>query len=401
MIKQWRKSEGEAENQRVFYVAVTRAEDLLYVTGSDYVNVERKNPQSVSPYVDAFAEASEQRRVTGGTEPEPGIPLAATIRSALIKADLDYDRPDIETALRLVLEEPWLASGGELAMLDLAIRQFLDERKRLLLELDSVNAIEQRRLARSGDQTEPPKRNFSYSSLSQFEQCPHRFYLRHIVRLPEKPNHWSTAYGSEFHNLVQQEAERRRAGLPPESIDVQRARLQRVIPPDSDSGPGATFGRDPFQVYLESPDATATPLLIEEAFVLRVGRSRIYGIIDRVQQLADGTIEVVDYKTDAQVRTPEEVKSGLQLPIYLLAVREAFPEIQPPPSQAKMFFVRHNEPVTVTYSDGELANARGRLERLCDAASAVEPTMHNASPETCKWCGYREICQYSQAVETT
>ncbi len=400
MLDEWRKKQGVAESQRAFYVAVTRAEDLLYVTGSEYVNVPRAKPQSFPDFVDALAEECEQIQVPGGSAVESGVPMAGLVRSALIEANLDLDRPDVVSALLETLAEPWETSGGDPAILDLAIQQFLDERSRLMLELETVAAIEQRRLARSTDQTEPPKRNFSYSSLSQFEQCPHRFYLRHIVRLPERPNHWSTAFGSEFHHLVQQEAERRRAGLPPESLESQRSRLQGAIQPSGNSGPSTQSSPDPLEVYLASPDATSEPLLIEEEFVLKVGKSQIHGVIDRVQRLPDGTIEVVDYKTDALTRTAAEVKEGLQLPIYLLAVREAFPEIQPPPSQAKMFFVRHNEPVTVAYTDEELNSTRDRLDRLCQEAGGVDPAAHNASPETCRWCGYREICQFSQTDAT-
>src|SRR5690606_14763760 len=77
-------------------------------------------------------------------------------------------------------------------------------------------------------------------------------------------------------------------------------------------------------------------------FFLKLGRGPdapiLYGLIDRIQRRPSGEVEIVDYKTHRHLKSRDEVMADLQLPIYVIAAREA---LGYSPTYATMAFVRH------------------------------------------------------------
>jgi putative RecB family exonuclease len=115
--------------------------------------------------------------------------------------------------------------------------------------------------------------------------------------------------------------------------------------------------------FLQSADALAEPIATEQEFYLRLGSGRgapvIYGLIDRIQKTPDGEIEIVDYKTNRQNKSRDQVLADLQLPIYVLACREA---VGLDPRFATMAFVRHNNWIRLDVSELDLTGARLRID---------------------------------------
>lgn len=50
--------------------------------------------------------------------------------------------------------------------------------------------------------TQPPPHR-SYSQLSTFQQCPHKYYLSKVLQLPERPAVFLAA-GSALHEVIEQ-----------------------------------------------------------------------------------------------------------------------------------------------------------------------------------------------------
>lgn len=393
VIALWQEAAGKAEARRVFYVALTRAQERLYISWS----MKPRGTQSkhLPDYAEPVIEFCNAVDAPVAVVVEAGAQLSSIATPILLNGGLKFEGEDAASAIREVFEAGWIAAGGTAGTLEAAIVYFVREREQLREELEIVQAIERRRIERAAEGIDAASNAFSYTALACYLECPHRYYLRYVTGLPGRPRHQAAVIGSRFHAIVQREAERRRAGLPPEAAEVWREQLAA-------SGEGATGAgeHDPTQVdmvasYLESLDARAEPLLIEQEFSLRAGDAWIHGVIDRLHRLPDGAIEVVDYKTDRVARSQDEVKQGLQLPIYLLAMREAFPEYTPAPLKAAMFFVRLGERVEVEYSEDELLAFRQRLADLAGEVQRVDPRMHNASVDACRWCEYNEICRFA------
>ncbi len=75
--------------------------------------------------------------------------------------------------------------------------------------------------------------------------------------------------------------------------------------------------------FEENSKPWVLPSFIERPFSLKVGEYLLTGRIDRIDKLEDGTYEIIDYKTGA-VQQESGLKRDLQLSIYALACKEVF-----------------------------------------------------------------------------
>jgi DNA helicase-2/ATP-dependent DNA helicase PcrA len=420
-LEAWRKETARQEEFRTLYVALTRAEDLLFLSWAKHTP-SRTKPSTLHP---ALLERNEWYDVTqapeAGTVPAPLtlhtvapslFPLLSPVLSALNgtsnytigstarpTAGSTADDPNGERrdALTPNLTEALAGFGTDPAIAPQAVALFEQQRLQLLEQIALIREVEGR-VAAQPVAAARTRFALSFSQLETFEACPHRYYLRYVQGMPGAPKQGATGFGSALHRAVAGEAEKRRLGILTEAPQMW-ATIALGLEDEFRQGPGGEtamgLSADPVEAYLGSIDARATPLLIEEPFTLRIGDIALNGVIDRLHRLPDGTTEVVDYKTERTLRTAEQVRRGLQLPIYVLAARELFREITPPPSRAVMFFLRHNERVGVAYTRDDLEQVRERVQETAGRMSDVSSADHLASPETCRCCDFRATCVYA------
>lgn len=123
---------------------------------------------------------------------------------------------------------------------------------------------------------------------------------------------------------------------------------------------------------------------------------RLHGKIDRIDRHADGSIEVVDYKT-GRSRGQADVDRDEQLSTYALALRSsavrdpATGEPLPPASTLSLYFTESGERRSTTRSDEQLdAHAAHVVElarRIRSGDFAATPSYN-----TCGWCDYHRVC---------
>ncbi|CAN5799534.1 ATP-dependent DNA helicase [soil metagenome] len=399
-IEAWRKNQARQEEFRTLYVALTRAEDRLIISWAKNTP-SRSKPTTLHPALlerDGWYDKVEAPKASAFPVPVTLQTVAASVLPRLTPVLSGLSGPDSD-AQRLLANELEAASseiGIDPAIASQAGLLFEQQRLQLLEHIELIREFEAR--AESQPAAGGSGRfTLSFSQLDAFDECPHRYYLRYIQQLPGAPRRAATGFGSALHRVVAGEAEKRRLGIASSGDELRAA-----ITLDEDAGyheagdhvKAESALRDPVDVYMRSVDAQATPLLIEEPFTLRIGDIELNGVIDRLHRLPDGTTEVVDYKTDRALRTPEQVRAGLQLPIYLLACRELFREIDPAPSRAALFYLRHNVRIEHTYTGQDLDQVRDRVQETATHMRDVSPTDHCASPQTCRWCDFRATCQF-------
>jgi hypothetical protein len=79
----------------------------------------------------------------------------------------------------------------------------------------------------------------------------------------------------------------------------------------------------------EQPEAPPPPTTLWTEKTLRMDLSpdvALSGRIDRVDEYADGALEIVDYKSGRETVTEEDVKNSLALSIYQLLVKDKYPD---------------------------------------------------------------------------
>src|SRR5258707_11956578 len=82
-------------------------------------------------------------------------------------------------------------------------------------------------------------------------------------------------------------------------------------------------GIQQLQDFLALANKSAKPRVLhtEEHFEVKVGTATVAGRIDRIDDLGNGRVAIVDYKT-GKPRAQEDADGSLQLSIYAIAARE-------------------------------------------------------------------------------
>jgi RecB family exonuclease len=245
---------------------------------------------------------------------------------------------------------------------------------------------------------------FSYSSLSTYAACPLRYRFAYVERIPgpDRPRA-PLAFGSMAHAAFEaftlERRERAMRGEPaPGREDIDRLFLAHWDPEQFESAEtGAAFEArvgglvDGFWAGEEARDGET--IAEELGFELAIPASdgaepvRLHGVIDRIDRLPSGGVEVIDYKT-GRPWIAEPLADNLQLTIYALACRDALG--LGTPERVTLDFPEVPLRLSTVRTDVELDEARSTL------ATRVLPIRagdFGATPGgACRWCDYAGIC---------
>jgi ATP-dependent helicase/nuclease subunit A len=376
-------AERDAEEEaRLAYVAATRAQRRLLLSGTF-------NPGALKKEIDGRRPIALQliRSLLDGdaTERDIELPAAADGYAA--------------GRLRVTVSEPGPGSGADLL---------------------APRAAEPAPEPSTGD--EPPLHRpevppaliggLSYSALSGFENCGYRFYVERVLGIgepeaivggdgdgspaPEARRRFGP--GLAVHALLEWSARNR--WREPSAERAAAALRERGLEGNAEQTEGALGLAGAF---LSSPlrdeigKAMASP---EVPFVLSLGQTLVRGSIDLLVERPDGSVLVVDYKTDRlNGRDPAETVSrySVQRDLYALAAATRGAPVE----TAYVFLERPDPPVRESFGEAELESARGRieavLERLAASRFDVTDRPHRA---LCLDCPARErLCSHDTVAQ--
>jgi len=243
--------------------------------------------------------------------------------------------------------------------------------------------------------------HLSYSRLSRFETCPLSYRLHYIEKKQAEPG-LPLRFGKTIHAVLER--------LIKEVVDDERTgplSEERAIELYREAwGAERLTGMDVFaeglailrrfiaeQGVVDHRDVLA----IEKEFRLPVGPFEVLGFIDRVDWIDDETVEVIDYKTNHQLFTRDEVDTSLQMSLYEVAVRRLWPWAK----KVKLTFwmLRHGVRQVTTRTEEQLADALAYIETLgrqTETATAYPARLNT----NCSYCDHRKQCPaYADALK--
>jgi len=309
-----------AEEARLAYVAMTRARRRLYLTYADSY-LRQAGP---SAFLDMAApEASSRVHTRGSSRLEPGDVLLAR-----------------EAEVLLASHRPALTNGvpARAAALGLDVA--------FLADPDAGEPFESFGAGRNPS----PVRidHFSPTTLNDYLKCPRLYWYNHHPGLIEEPRSVAMERGGFLHRVLEdfhaQESEWR-----PLDGDHQKEWLETALQSHLEGYLAHMEGvldrkREERQVravltnYIKFVTGMQlirrlSTVAIERRFSLQLDGSEIVGKIDRVNDVGDGEVEVVDYKTGSgkPMKYAYEAYFGpelydVQLALYYIACREGFDE---------------------------------------------------------------------------
>ncbi|MEK7212998.1 MAG: ATP-dependent DNA helicase [Patescibacteria group bacterium] len=350
------------EERRLFYVGVTRAKDRLYLlSASDYGGQRNKKASR-------FLE--ELGFVTQRTATPPNLPL---------------ERGG---------GQPFPLSKGEYK----GVCRPEEEKAKFVFEL-------------------PEK--FSFSQIKSYRTCPYQYKLANVLKVPTKGS-GVFSFGQSMHATLQkfygrvQELNQVEQG----SLfgTVQKAAIQKgeiKVPeldellkiyevcwiPDwyKDKKQREGYfkkGQEILRAFYKSHTGKWTvPVALESYFKIRIGKYILSGRIDRVDQLPDGKLEIIDYKTGrAKEKVTGEDKD--QLLIYQIALLQ-LPEYKNigEPGQLTYYYLNDDVKISFLGEDKELAKVEEEIVEILDKIHSLD---FIATPGSfaCDHCDFRDICEF-------
>ena len=327
------------ERRRIVYVGMTRAKDALYVTAAREEATARDVGANGLEDHDHFAEILSW--------------ALANPESAAVVEGEQLELPVVRAANGHV-------DGGSAV-----VSSVLDRLEQLRPRESEVEV------------GRPAEVELSFSQLHDFEVCPVRYRFSQVWRVPAPPDELqprhiqaigSTELGSAVHAALA-------------AWHVSGGDLLRLY-----SGPEA--GREMLARYLTHPLAAAKTLAVEVGFNMRIGATRVKGLVDRICEL-DGKTVLVDYKTNASLDAVLLEAYSVQLRLYGLAARRG---LVPggPDARLVLFDMRRGEMREVKPDDaGVEAGVQAAAARIAAGDFSLRPE-HAERP--CSICAYRPIC---------
>ncbi|MBN1431820.1 MAG: ATP-dependent helicase [Methanomicrobiaceae archaeon] len=376
------------EERRLFYVAMTRAKDRLYLTRAKrYGNNKKDSKPSV------FLEEI-------GYLDNPDIRMIA----------VDGGEADTE----IVISTDGDPFSEENKLLNEAIAAIADRRYRSAVE--RILALEYIRCKGAGavfdkntfldipfEEPETPKREemliksrdgvrLSATALRVYNDCPLKFKFEKVLMIPSGPKTYFSL-GTSAHSIIEHLTKMKMEGIEP-SMELAEELLGRFWSSDAySSRKHEEEDRERIFRHLknyldwenENPN---TPVETEMMFEIKVHGTPFKGYIDRLEKTGSGGYAVVDYKTSKSTITKNAARTDIQLNLYALGVREKTGKL---PEKVSLFYLDSGKFVDYIPDDESISafleDTGATLDRIF--AGDFEP---KTDPQSCRNCDYSILC---------
>lgn len=339
------------EERRLFYVAITRAKERLFLTGAkDYGGVREKK---LSRFIE-------------------------------------------ELKLKNIIEPELLLSEKNDFLRDL---HFLNSRPLEVCE------------EKSSQEKYPLPDKFSFSQLSAFSTCPLQYKFAFVLKIPADGDKSSLIFGKVLHNTLynfllpaMNEKLFQEALSPTDKSKASLFSKKRLLDlykefwqedgyrSKEDKESYRKRGTESLTIFFnnyqkEKPEAI---LMLEKDFNFKINKEIIRGAIDRIDLLKDGTLEIIDYKT-GNTKESLQFKDKRQLILYQLFLEES---LNKKVSRLSYYFLESGEKLSFTATEKDINKLR--LEIISEIA-AIKKREFKATPSMlCDYCDFKSICEFRQ-----
>jgi ATP-dependent helicase/nuclease subunit A len=415
-----RRAREAQEEDRILYVAMTRARERMLLSGAidfDRWPSARQAPTAISWLAPALAADLPKLAESGAPGPHDlqiagaGGTAATSVRCLLsspVTAGAVLDLKRLATVADATTEASMSRAPAPEGLPEQTVAESEPGEQLSLLAPEETSAAPARRVA--PPETATPAR-LSYTSLSELERCGYRYYLERVVGLPEDRSAAraerttggldARTRGTLIHRLL-------------ETIDFVRPgplTRERVGTAAAELGLRLSDGeREEIRALIEAASATAPAARVAAAsavrreypfaFSLATEQPLINGVIDVLAHERDGTVLVLDYKSDKVGRDVDlealvQREYGIQRLLYALAVlRDGAQAVE----VVHWFLERPHEWVAARFEAAERATLEERLCTHVGAANrhgfSVSDAPHRALCLTCP--GRAGLCSWDQ-----
>jgi len=379
------------EERRLFYVAMTRARERLYIS-----SVAKKRP---SVFVeDLFSNpvvaASDLERIAvAAVAAGRGVP-ATGARGSLPKPQTQSPNPET----RVPNSESEIPNPDRVSPQPAPLQRnlFEDAAAAEPEHLAAVHPPLSEWASRPPSETVDGKLLLSASAIEAYRDCPLKFKFSHYLRIPTAPQAALT-FGNLMHQCVRYYYVLRREGVP-RAEDLQAFYLRSWSAVGfEDAYQEEAYkkaGLEQLRQFVERQGENPIPadqIQMEQRFRMELDDVVLQGRIDQINP-CDGSrgskpaVELVDYKT-GRPRSQKDADKSLQLSVYALAARR---ELNMDPARLTFYNLTNNEVVSTVRTDKDIERAVVEIDNV---AVCIRQKLFDPSPGfVCKHCEFVPVC---------
>jgi len=232
----------------------------------------------------------------------------------------------------------------------------------------------------------------SYTQIALYQSCPLSYKLQYIDGLEPKDK-WYFSFGTTLHLCAEYFFKVRVP--PPPSLDellqfYEESWLSEGYESAEEEARYRGYGREILSKFWEIHRVDfRVPVAVERRFYMDIEGVKLRGLIDRVDRLDSGGLSIVDYKTNQELFTRDDLETNLQLTLYQLAAEQTW---QLPVDRLTLYHLRSNTPCSCDpRGEAQLDEARHLVLGVAEniAAGRFLPTENQYCP-----CDFSEHCPY-------
>lgn len=251
----------------------------------------------------------------------------------------------------------------------------------------------------------------SYSAMETFETCPQKYKFQEIDRI-RTPKRVEQVFGTVVHGAL-----RHMFMCDPlyptleEILDQYRCTWKEAAEkimwtkPESRQKEEEMYFNEGVKLitnfYKKNKPWTANAVELESRFSAEIidpdtGASHtLSGIMDRLDKDPEKEeYEILDYKTGKRMPAEDTLVDNLQLGLYAIALHARWPHVTADKIKTTLYFLKHNDSVSVSHTDETLERAKQRvLTTIAAIEKAITENRFEPTPgPLCNYCGFRPIC---------
>ena len=237
----------------------------------------------------------------------------------------------------------------------------------------------------------PEPLKLSSSAVDNYRKCPQQYAFSYLWSLKEGPRAALT-FGSVMHTTIKRFVDQLKRGVKLPFAEVQRIyETEWTSAGFEDDYQEAEYKKDGMEQLraFHASMLEASPQILEQekAFELPLANDVILtGRMDQVNSLGRNDVEIVDYKT-GKPRKDSDARKDLQLSIYALAAKEIF---EWNPVRLVFHYLQTNQ-IQVTSRDGKQLDDAEKIVQ--EAAADIRAAQFPPNPGfVCRSCAYKPIC---------
>lgn len=391
------------EEKRLFYVAITRAQNLLYIT---YAKRYRQNIRETKP-----SEFLNDLKF----DDNPLIDL--------VQYDVQYDVQNNKVLLkdeRMIekikkeLQSKAISSINQMH-LQSAVKRIVKLAKIKHYEKnDSFDGFKPEEILSFEDEEDNLKTNLKGKKISLLEKdklvlnatkiktykdCPLKFKFEYVMEVPTKVRTYLDV-GKTLHFVAKHLTECQMKGIEPtEELAFEIFEKEwntRSFQSETQEKQTKEKAIDMIKTYLKwILHNKNTPVAAEKLFRIEIEGVPFRGSIDRVEKTPDGKFVVIDFKTGRVYENKQSIKKDPQMNIYALGVENQYKEL---PINTSLFYLKDDKIIPNEIDESQV---RAVKEEIGNAVKAILNEEFEATPsyQTCRNCEYQSICDKKENNE--